>query len=59
MSVVVVCPNLRCRATLQVPDSVRGKKVRCAKCSAAFVVPDKRPAEPERRGKPAEAANIE
>jgi len=39
MSVTVICPNLRCRCMLQVPNDVRGKKVRCAKCGKNFIVP--------------------
>jgi len=39
MPVTVMCPNLRCRATLSVPDKVRGKRVRCPQCSITFQVP--------------------
>ena len=39
MSVTLLCPNLRCRAVLQVPETVRGKTVRCGHCSTVFVVP--------------------
>ena len=38
-SVTLICPRLSCRAVLQVPDSVRGKRVRCAECGASFLVP--------------------
>lgn len=39
MLVTVMCPNLQCRATLSVPEKVRGKKVRCPECSITFLVP--------------------
>jgi hypothetical protein len=39
MSVTLLCPNLRCRAILQVPDACRGKKVRCGQCGIALAVP--------------------
>lgn len=39
MAVTIICPNLRCRSILQVPDNVRGKKVRCGKCGKNFLVP--------------------
>ncbi|HSW47385.1 MAG TPA: hypothetical protein VLM89_17615 [Phycisphaerae bacterium] len=39
MPVTLICPNLKCRTILQVPDIVRGKKVRCGRCGRTFVVP--------------------
>jgi len=39
MAVTIICPNLKCRTILQVPDGVRGKKVRCSKCGKNFLVP--------------------
>jgi ribosomal protein S27E len=39
MSITVRCPNLRCRALLQVPVETRGKKVRCNYCGTQLVVP--------------------
>ena len=39
VSVSVVCTNLKCRAVLSVPDSARGKKVRCSRCGQALVIP--------------------
>ena len=39
MPVTVICPNLRCRSVLQVPDNVRGQTVRCGKCGKNFIVP--------------------
>lgn len=40
MAVTLICPNLKCRTILQVPDKARGKKVRCGKCGKNFIVPD-------------------
>ena len=39
MTVTIICPNLRCRSVLQVPASVRGKKVRCERCGKNLIVP--------------------
>lgn len=39
MAITLICPNLMCRGVLQVPDSVRGRKVRCGKCGKDFLVP--------------------
>ena len=39
MSITILCPNLRCRTVLTVPDGVRGKKVRCSHCGTAFLIP--------------------
>ena len=44
----LICPNLKCRATLAVPESSRGKVVRCRNCQGRVGVPTK-PAKP---GKP-------
>jgi hypothetical protein len=40
MSVQLICPNLRCRKILSVPDDMRGKLVKCQKCQTSFRVPD-------------------
>jgi len=41
----IICPNLRCRKILSVPDEVRGKLVKCQHCQTMFRVPDaKKPA---------------
>jgi hypothetical protein len=45
MSVTLICPNLKCKAVLQVPDTTRGKKVRCGHCGGTFVVPQKKTVE--------------
>lgn len=39
MPITLVCPRLTCRTILRVPDEVRGKRVRCAECGIAFMVP--------------------
>lgn len=36
----LICPNLRCRKILSVPDEARGKLVRCQHCKTMFRVPD-------------------
>lgn len=40
MSFAVLCPRLRCRAILRVPEEVRGKHVRCSECGMTFLVPE-------------------
>lgn len=40
--VMLMCPNLKCRKVLRVPESCRGKHVRCQFCSTTFKVPDAR-----------------
>jgi hypothetical protein len=42
MAVQLICPNLRCRKLLSVPDDVRGKMVRCQHCQTQFRVPEPR-----------------
>lgn len=39
MSCQLICPNLRCRKILKVPDEVRGKIVRCHYCQTMLRVP--------------------
>lgn len=44
MPVQIICPNLKCRKILSVPDDARGKMVRCQHCQNQFRVPNsKRP----------------
>lgn len=43
MSLQMICPNLRCRKFLAVPDSVRGKLVKCQHCQTSFRVPEAKP----------------
>ncbi|HMB96323.1 MAG TPA: hypothetical protein VKK61_09815 [Tepidisphaeraceae bacterium] len=40
MACQIICPNLRCRKILSVPDEVRGKLVKCQHCQTMFRVPD-------------------
>lgn len=49
-SVRIMCPNLLCRKVLAVPQSARGKTVRCRACSTAIRIP------PKPGDKPAESA---
>lgn len=44
----LICPNLRCRKILSVPEEVRGKLVKCQHCDTMFRVP-------EAKGKPVAA----
>jgi len=37
----IMCPNLGCRRILSVPDSARGKLVRCRKCGMTIRIPAK------------------
>jgi hypothetical protein len=46
MPVQLICPNLRCRKILSVPDDVRGKLVKCQHCQTMFRVPEARRSEP-------------
>ena len=48
MPVQLICPNLRCRKFLAVPEDVRGKLVKCQHCQMLLRVPDaqKKTAEP-------------
>jgi LSD1 subclass zinc finger protein len=41
MPVMLLCPNLRCRKLLSVPDEVRGKTVKCQHCQTIVRVPEK------------------
>ena len=36
----LICPNLRCRKILSVPEEVRGKLVKCQHCQTMFRVPE-------------------
>ncbi len=40
MAIQLLCPNLRCRKVLSVPDDVRGKLVKCQHCQSPFRVPE-------------------
>ena len=41
---MLLCPNLRCRKMLSVPEEVRGKTVICRHCQTIVRVPQKPPA---------------
>ena len=41
MAVMLLCPNLRCRKVLSVPEEVRGKTVKCQHCQTVVKVPEK------------------
>ncbi len=55
MAIQLICPNLKCRKLLAVPDDVRGKMVKCQHCQTAFRVPEAKsrpvPATSENAGK--------
>ena len=40
MPVQMICPNLRCRKFLSVPEDARGKLVKCQQCQTMFRVPE-------------------
>ena len=42
-TVQLICPNLKCRKLLAVPDDVRGKMVKCQYCQRQFRVPEPKP----------------
>lgn len=37
----IMCPNLRCRAVLAVPNEARGRLVRCKNCGSNIRIPTK------------------
>ena len=39
MPVQIICPNLKCRKILAVPDEFRGKSVKCQYCQTVLRVP--------------------
>lgn len=39
MTVEIICPNLRCRKFLSVPEEMRGRLVKCRHCQIALRVP--------------------
>lgn len=45
MAVPLMCPNLKCRKILSVPDEVRGKLVKCQGCQTMFRVPESKKTE--------------
>jgi hypothetical protein len=55
MAITLICPNLLCRGILQVPENVRGQKVRCGKCGKDFIVPTPDKGKPAKKPSPAGA----
>ncbi|GJM19171.1 MAG: hypothetical protein DHS20C14_13840 [Phycisphaeraceae bacterium] len=41
-SIRIMCPALVCRKVLAVPESARGKNVRCRNCGTVIRIPDKK-----------------
>lgn len=39
----LICPNLKCRKVLTVPENTRGKMVRCRSCGMRINVPADKP----------------
>ncbi len=54
-SVMMICPNLKCRKVLQVPAKLRGQHVRCHYCGMTFCVPQAKDA-PAASGMPSESS---
>jgi len=46
MAVQLICPNLKCRKLLVVPEEVRGKMVKCQHCQTQFRVPESKTPSP-------------
>ncbi|MCC6426694.1 MAG: hypothetical protein IT435_07720 [Phycisphaerales bacterium] len=42
-TVKIMCPKLTCRKVLSVPDTARGRTVRCRGCGTAIKVPSAKP----------------
>ena len=42
MPVQIICPNLKCRKVLAVPDEFRSKSVKCQYCQTVLRVPEGR-----------------
>lgn len=45
-TVRIICPNLSCKKVLAVPESARGKTVRCKACHTAIRVPEAQSPQP-------------
>jgi predicted Zn finger-like uncharacterized protein len=56
MPVQLICPSLKCRKLLTVPDEVRGKMVKCGHCQTTFRVPESKHTAASGVAKPAAAA---
>jgi ribosomal protein S27E len=59
MQVTMLCPNLKCKRILQVPETTRGHRVRCGFCGQILVVPTKDPSKQRGRAKTPHAAPAE
>jgi LSD1 subclass zinc finger protein len=49
----IMCPNLKCRSILVVPETARGKNVKCSNCATLFRIPSHAPTtapQPARHG---------
>lgn len=46
-SVMMICPNLKCRKVLSVPAQYRGKHVKCQFCGLTLAVPAGKSGAPE------------
>jgi LSD1 subclass zinc finger protein len=42
----IMCPNLKCRSILVVPETARGKNVKCSNCTTLFKIPTQAPTPP-------------
>ena len=40
----IMCPNLKCRSILTVPETAKGKNVKCSNCATLFKIPVTPPA---------------
>jgi LSD1 subclass zinc finger protein len=43
MAAQLMCPNIKCRKILSVPDEARGRVVKCSHCQTALRVPPAKP----------------
>ena len=40
--VTLVCPNLQCKAALEVAETLRGQRIQCTRCGQIIQVPEKK-----------------
>jgi len=50
----IMCPNLTCRKVLSIPETARGKTVRCKSCGTSIRIPSSKPTKPA--GQPEQGA---
>lgn len=55
----IMCPNLVCRRVLAVPDTARGRVVRCRGCGSTIKVPNKAAPKPPPTAERPEGASKE